>query len=257
MQRLGEELECARKENQKLRRQLLSLERELRRKYGTLSRLQEKEFGDAREKILVTERANTKKFELATLRLFQTLYHEAFHAYLANFVYPPNEFEVPRWLNEGLAQIFETPTLDGNELFVGHPDGNRLARVQTDLRKGEWLPLVDLLKAGADSFLVNHAGDQELSDRYYLASWALAYYLTTERKKLGTPELDRYATALRKPETAPISAFEQFVGTRLNGGFLVCRRGGQDHEAHQRGSGKSRPQPVSGQVNYSIVCFHT
>src|SRR5207244_13621708 len=158
LQRLGEELESARNENQKLRGQLLSLERELRRKYGTLSRLQEKEFADAREKILGTEKANTKKFELATLRLFQTLYHEAFHAYLANFVYPPTEFEVPRWLNEGLAQIFETPTLDGSELFVGHPDGNRLARVQADLRKGEWLPLVDLLKAGADSFAGNRAG---------------------------------------------------------------------------------------------------
>ena len=65
------------------------------------------------------------------------------------------------------------------------------------------IAVLGVLKAGADSFLVNHAGDQELSDRYYLASWALAYYLATERKKLGSSELDKYVTLLKKPDTDP------------------------------------------------------
>src|SRR5205807_2388445 len=130
LRRLGEELQASREANDKLRADLIALERELRRKYGGLSETQQKEFEEARSKILSTQKTNNEIFERATARLFQTLYHEAFHAYLANFVYPPAQAEVPRWLNEGLAQIFETPVLDGSELFVGQPDANRLRRVQ-------------------------------------------------------------------------------------------------------------------------------
>jgi len=215
LRRLGEELQASREANEKLRAELIALERELRRKYGKLSDTQQNEFKEARRKILDTQKTNNEIFERATTRLFQTLYHEAFHAYLANFVYPPAEAEVPRWLNEGLAQIFETPVLDGSELFVGQPDADRLRRVQAALAAGEFLSLTDLLKAGADHFLVSHAGAQELSDRYYLASWALAYYLATHGKKLGSPELDRYVLALKKPGTEPLAAFEQFVGRPL------------------------------------------
>jgi hypothetical protein len=215
LRRLGEELQTSREANEKLRAQLIALERELKHKYGGLSKTQEKEFEEARSKILGTQKTNNEIFARATARLFQTLYHESFHAYLANFVYPPAEAEVPRWLNEGLAQIFETPVLDGSELFVGQPDADRLRRVQAALAAGEFLSLTDLLKAGADHFLVSHAGAQELSDRYYLASWALAYYLATQGKKLASPELDRYVTALKKPGTDPAAAFEQFTGRAL------------------------------------------
>ena len=48
-------------------------------------------------------------------------------------------------------------------------------------------------------------------------------------------------------------AFKQFIGARIESGFLVCRRDGQDREAHQRGNGKSRSQPVSGEFEYSVV----
>jgi hypothetical protein len=215
LRRLGEELQASREANEKLRADLIALERELRRKYGKLSDAQQNEFKEARRKILGTQEANNEIFARATARLFQTLYHEAFHSYLANFVYPPAEAEVPRWLNEGLAQIFETPVLDGSELFVGQPDADRLRRVQAALAAGEFLSLTDLLRAGADHFLVSHAGAQELSDRYYLASWALAYYLATHGKKLGSPELDRYVLALKKPGTEPLAAFEQFSGRPL------------------------------------------
>src|SRR5207245_3675606 len=76
------------------------------------------------------EKDNAKIFEKATARLFQTLYHEAFHAYFAGFVYPAAENEVPRWLDEGLAQIFETAILEAGELRVGHADPERLKHVK-------------------------------------------------------------------------------------------------------------------------------
>src|SRR5437879_8675357 len=148
LERLGEELEQVKKEHQKLRAQLTALQRELLRKFGKVPKDQWDQIEQARRKIRERELENDKKFEAATSRLFQTLYHEAFHAYLANFVYSPAEAEVPRWLNEGLAQIFETATLDAGVLLFVRPDKNRLQRVQAALRQNELLPVADLLQAG-------------------------------------------------------------------------------------------------------------
>jgi hypothetical protein len=111
-------------------------------------------------------------FQAETRQLFRTLYHEAFHAYLANFVYSSSEAAVPLWLNEGLAQVFETAFVEAGELRVGHADKDRLARVQTPLKKNEVLPLTDLLRSGPKQFVVLHAGDEATSDRHCLAARA-------------------------------------------------------------------------------------
>jgi hypothetical protein len=168
----------------------------------------------ARRKIEQANQKNQDRFAAATRRFYQTLYHEAFHAYLGNFAIPPGQGEVPRWLNEGLAQIFETAVVEAGELRIGHADKNRLGLVQEAVRRGGLVAVADLLKAGSREFVVAHASDQQLSDRYYLASWALAFYLTFERRKLGTPELAAYVSAL-KDGRGPVEAFQEFVGQPL------------------------------------------
>ena len=45
---------------------------------------------------------------------------------------------MPRWLNEGLAQIFETAIIEAGELRVGHADAERLARVKEEIRVGTY-----------------------------------------------------------------------------------------------------------------------
>jgi hypothetical protein len=160
------------------------------------------------------EKENAEAFEKATACLFQTLYHEAFHAYLAGFVYPAAENQVPRWLDEGLAQIFETAILEAGELRVGHADPERLKHVKDALRKNRLVAVADLLKAGPDKYLVAHANDQQLSDAYYQASWALAFYLTFGQRKLGTPELNAYVRSLKNGARAE-DAFCLLVGEPL------------------------------------------
>ena len=44
--------------------------------------------------------------------MFRRLYHEAFHAYLDNYVYESPGYEIPTWLNEGLAQVFAAGLLE-------------------------------------------------------------------------------------------------------------------------------------------------
>ena len=49
--------------------------------------------------------------------MFRRLAHEAFHAYLETYVYPRQAYDVPRWLNEGLAQTFEAGLLEDADVL--------------------------------------------------------------------------------------------------------------------------------------------
>jgi hypothetical protein len=172
------------------------------------------------QRALVEREAKTSEaaFERATRQLFQTLYHEAFHAYVSNFVYPagvkgPSDCpgELPRWLNEGMAQVFETALFEAGELRIGHADRNRLEKAHDLLAKKEFPAIKDILGAGRDVFVVNHAGKRPSADRMYVATWALASYLMFDRRVLGTAALDDFVKAVCAGGE-PVKAFEALVG---------------------------------------------
>ncbi len=146
--------------------------------------------------------------------MFNRLNHESFHAYLENLVYPHALYDVPRWLNEGLAQTFEGGQLEADMLRVDAPDPKRLAQLQSDLGGERPLALEELLTADAKEFLSAHRGNTADASRLYLYCWGLAYYLTFEQPLLGTRQLERYVdlAAADKPE---VERFEQLVGMPL------------------------------------------
>lgn len=216
LQRLGDELEKVRKDiNEKLADVNKKEAGWLKEYKGRLPADLRSLIQEYRRKINAAMNHNDGVFREATQRLFQTLYHEAFHAYLANFVYPREEADVPRWLNEGLAQIFETAVVEGGELRVGHADKERLAQIKAAAYKNELLPLVDLLHSGPKQFVMAHASDQAVSNRHYLNSWAWAFYLAFDRKVLGTPALDDYVKQLRRGGDSS-EAFRDLLGKPLN-----------------------------------------
>jgi len=135
-------------------------------------------------------RRNDRAFGEVTQRMLQRLYHEGFHAYLENFVFPHRDYHVDRWLNEGLAQIFENARFDLGVLRLDAPDPTMLARLQEDLTSAEPLRLVELLAAPETTFLARHADDS--SDRRYLYAWGLAYFLAFEQDLLDGDALVRY-----------------------------------------------------------------
>ncbi len=184
-----------------------------------------------REKIYAADRENDKTFDAATRRLFAILYHEGFHSYAMTFVYPARTAveikagkgtgELPRFLNEGLAQLFENPVIEAGELRVGHADAVRLKRIQDWLNgKGKpgdppaLVPLADLLKAGKETFLAAHANQQESADRTYLTCWGLAFYLMFDRHLVGTKGFDDYLKAVNTG-VDPAKAFAELVGQDL------------------------------------------
>jgi hypothetical protein len=207
---LGTQFEQARKDNDRVRAELEKREAELKKVYGTkVPPAVMRPLNEARQQLAATEAANTKRFDEATHVLFRRLYHESFHAYLASFVYSGERAEMPRWLNEGLAQLFETALIEGDEVRVARPDPDRLKRA----RAGELVPLGDLLRSGPRQFLVAHASDKETSDRYYLTSWALAHYLASDGRILNTGKLDDYCRSTRL-QADPLEAFAALVGLK-------------------------------------------
>jgi uncharacterized membrane-anchored protein YhcB (DUF1043 family) len=171
-----------------------------------------REIGDRQRQLQANDRKNAREFEKATAQMFVRLYHEAFHAYLENYVFPRSKYHVPRWLNEGLAVMLEGGQLESGTLRVDAPERNVLRRLKGDLA-GDPLPLVKLLEAGAEPFAHADHTEADRSMRYYAAAWGLAYYLTFERNLLADPRLEAYVAP-----ASGVSAqarFETLVGMPL------------------------------------------
>jgi hypothetical protein len=179
--------------------------------------------------------------------LQQRLYHEAFHAYAQErslFTSPvgrisnpsdadeilasPHDGEprsnlqsasppnMPLWLAEGLAQIFESALFEADDLLrIDAPDAERLARLQADLASDAPLRLADLLAADPSQFLVPHDASGRTSARHYLYAWGLAYYLVFEQADFTHERLRDYA-ASEATRQDPVAAFEKLVGRPLD-----------------------------------------
>lgn len=239
--RYRERLQAIRLENNRLKERLQQADRDRnRRLVETAARLQAA--GIAREKIdeelrirkaawdreyrallgqagdggdiAEINRRNEQVFQSVTEQMFRRLYHEAFHAYLENYVFPAPDHHVPRWLNEGLAQVFECGQLDADTLRIDAPNEKALNLLRRDLQSRHPLRLAQVLSADDRAFLVTH-GDAQASDLYYAYSWGLAWYLTFERDLLDDDKLEQYVTA-RQTQNRPVSNFEHLVGLPLD-----------------------------------------
>jgi hypothetical protein len=215
LERWADELDELRRKHDQVLRELEDQEQKLRRHFhGQPPAALVAQLRDIRRNIQLLNSENEAAFERLHRPLFATLFHEAFHAYLDNYVYPSATHAVPRWLNEGLAQIFETALVETGELRIGHVDKDRLAAVQEAVRKKQLVPLEELLAAEPKHFSVAHVSEAQASDRYFQTAWALAYYLTFDRKLLGTKALDAYVESGRRG-VAPVAAFRTLVGQPL------------------------------------------
>lgn len=166
------------------------------------------------EDIASAERRNARSCDALTADMFARLYHEAFHAYLDNYVYPHHDYEVPRWLNEGLAMTFENGQLDGDTLRIDAPNRRALKTLQADLRGPNAMSLAELLSADVDQFLPAHQRGEGQASRLYAYSWGLAYYLTFNQALVNSPGFTKYI-APTASSNSPVRRFEEWTGMSL------------------------------------------
>ena len=214
LRRLGEQLTGTRIHHERQRLAIEQYEDDVRKLYKDQKSDLDRFLATAnaqRQRIAIAESANERAFETATQQLFAVLYHEAFHAYAATFTFP--ETELPRWLNEGLAQIFETAIVEAGELHVGHADAERLKTVRDLLKPGAagLIPMADLVHTNGSGFLAKHTDAKAGSDRIYASSWAAAHDLLFKRGAVGNERFGEYLRSL-KTGNDPLKAFEIWMG---------------------------------------------
>jgi hypothetical protein len=177
----------------------------------TYRRQMEQEIDALQRRMDDYDRQNEALFAQQAGRVLALLHHEAFHAYLENYVYPQSEHDVPRWLNEGLAQVFEHGMLEADTLRVDVPHKATLALLADDLAANP-TPLAQILAADHRSFLVAHGEDRGKRLNYAYA-WGLAYYLTFVHPVLGGQAMDQYVS--RHDQIEPVARFERLVDQPL------------------------------------------
>ncbi|HID75125.1 MAG TPA: DUF1570 domain-containing protein [Planctomycetaceae bacterium] len=185
-----------------------------REKRQAEERIQEKE--KAIERI---QRHNVEAFEEAAQETLVRLYHEMFHAYLDNHVYPHQRYCVPCWLDEGLAMIAETGRLPSGAFRLGRLNPRALDRLEKD---GP-LRLREILQSDGHDFLAIGHDSSDRSQSYYASAWALTYYLVFERHLLDTDALDRYVSR-QASELPPDERFRELIGEPLGDFETAWRR---------------------------------
>ncbi|MEX0793587.1 MAG: DUF1570 domain-containing protein [Pirellulaceae bacterium] len=150
---------------------------------------------------------------LATLDLlnqaFRRISHEAFHAYLENYIYPHDQYDVPVWLNEGLAQLFEHAQFENGMFRIDAPPAEPLRRLQARLSREPDFNLAEILERQQTSFLLFERLHED--HQLYDIAWGLAWYLVFERELLEDDHLDQICRP-RSGEISPTGPFDQLLG---------------------------------------------
>jgi len=109
--------------------------------------------------------------------LRRTLQHEAFHQF-AHTVVSPN---VPVWLNEGLAQVFEEAVWNGSNFSLEQIPPRRIRQLQDDLRKGRIVKFQTLMNLSPMEWAKRLELDHQTGATQYNQAWAMTYFLINAR----------------------------------------------------------------------------
>jgi tetratricopeptide (TPR) repeat protein len=119
------------------------------------------------------------------------------HEY-AHFVTQHAVLEPPRWLDEGVSEIWEHVAINDGAIEIGRPVKEHLKH----LRSGkDWIPVHQLLNINEIPTRTNSAWEM-----FYAESWALTHYLMFEKRGADL-RLDRLANLENVPSDAVLQAY--------------------------------------------------
>lgn len=135
-------------------------------------------------------------------------YEVAFHEYVHFLIYR-NLRNVPRWLNEGLAEFYSTFFVDsdGRAVIGRAPEG----RVATLMIR----PMLSLSKFLEPETSARLFDNPQATDLFYAQAWAFVHFMTLSDKGARQGQILKYLQALQT-SSSHLDAARQAFGTDLN-----------------------------------------
>ena len=138
----------------------------------------------------MTDEAGNQFYELVTYQdanLWRVLAHEGFHQFVG---YELGQ-QIPMWLNEGMAQFFETSFGTGSRFNVGQVSQQKLMLAQYLIINKKAPPLGQLIQWDRTTFYAN-------ANVSYPMSWALVtYLLNSNNDRFQQSQFRRYMQDLK------------------------------------------------------------
>jgi tetratricopeptide (TPR) repeat protein len=119
-------------------------------------------------------------------RPMSVIYHEYTHLLTSSTLR-----EWPLWLQEGLAELYSSFDVKGNEVSLGIPINHHVFL----LRENKFVPLSTLLNVRHDSPVYN---EREKQGIFYAQSWALCHYIMYGDKSARQPQMVDYAKLINQ-----------------------------------------------------------
>ena len=129
---------------------------------------------------------------------YETVYHEYTHLLSSK-----TEAWLPLWLNEGLAQFYQTAEIRDKEALLGQPDTGNIIL----LRQNRLLPLPVLLAVDHNS---PYYHEESKGSIFYAESWALTHYFEITDAQQHTHRLIDYVDLVSKGTDSVTAATRAF-----------------------------------------------
>jgi hypothetical protein len=105
--------------------------------------------------------------------LRRTLQHEAFHQFAHAVISP----DLPVWLNEGLAQVFEEGIWTGSQFDLEQVPPRRLRQLRDDMDNKRLIKFETLMTLTPEQWAKRLEDDHGSGATHYNQSWAMVYFL--------------------------------------------------------------------------------
>lgn len=138
---------------------------------------------------------------------YPVVYHEYTHLFLGQ-----SDKRIPLWLNEGLAEFYQTSEIYDQDVLLGEPNEQHLML----LRQEKLVPLATLFTVDEKS---SYYVEKKKGSIFYAECWALTHYLTLKDYIEKTSKVRQYTT-LVNDNVDPVTA-----ATRVFGDLRQLQRG--------------------------------
>jgi hypothetical protein len=148
--------------------------------------------------------------------LRRTLQHEAFHQFAHSLIHP----DLPPWLNEGLATVFEEGIFLGRSFTLGQVPPRRVRQLEADLLNNRLVPFRQIMAMSLDEWaLALNDKQATLGATQYNQAWAMCHFLIFAQRNGDTIYRRRFLDMLTRIHRgdAPMTAFTAAFSDNIDG----------------------------------------